>query len=247
MTRRELKHRFLAEEEQNHPYRGNSLRYDRGKRRALYAHPEHEYEKGVESNVKHCAYRDRRHCRHAETLCGNKRIQPERKHYEYRARAINEKVIARVRKPRRRRAEKAHERLAACQDHDRQHCTHKQQQAYPSVENFCGVLFSSFAEFDSCERRAAHSDEIAECADDKRYRENYAKPGKSIRTFSRDTSDIHPVHKIVKQVDDLRHDRRQSEFKHRFADRIVRQIYFSLSILPHPGNSTTVAAQGKAV
>ena len=247
MTRRELKHRFLAEEKQNHPHRGNALRYDRGKRRAPDSHPEHEYEERVERDVEHRAYRDGRHRRHAETLRRNKGIQPQRQHHEYRARTVNEKVIARVRKPRRRRPEKAHERLAASQHHGRQHRAHKQQQPDSAVENLGGVLFSVLAQFYSRQRRAAHSDKIAERADDKSYRENDAKPGKGVGALSGDASDIHPVHKIVKQVDDLRHDRRQREFQYGFADGVVRKVDLSRFSLLHPGNSITAASEGKAV
>lgn len=208
---------------------------------AAHAHIEAENEYGIQHDVARCADEHGKHADLCIALCGNKRIEAQRKLHENGAKRINAHVFACELDGVFRCAECEQQLIPPDGEHRGEHSRNKQQQRKAVPKNAFRRGIVPFSHADGSTWGSPHAHKRRKCGNqhDQRHANPHAGQGKGTRFGN--MADVNAVHQVIKHVYKLRRHGRQCKAEEQLADPFgakesivvlhkVRSPVFSLNV-----------------
>ena len=181
-------------------------------------------EDGIQNDVADGADGHGAHTCHGEALRVDERVQSQGNLDENRADGINFHIIPCVADGVFTGSEHEEQRLAEDQDDGGQDQCHENQHGGAVSQNFFRIVLLSLSHHDGGSRRAAHAHQSRESGNRHDERHGNAHAGEGVGTDVLNMPDVHTVHHIVHDIDDLGHNGRKGQLKKKAADGTVPQI-----------------------
>ena len=199
-----MQDRRLPRQEPEGPERGHELRDDRGDGRPLNAHSPDENEQRIQNDVEHRADQRGHHADPREALRVDIAVEPQAGHDENGAGHIDRQIAVGKRPGGVAGPERIEQGpLEQKTDRRQQKPGEKQHGERVAHDLFRGLQISPAAG-DRAQRRAARPEQIGKGDDRGDHGHAEPQPRQGQGTVTRDPPDIHPVHHIIENIDELR-------------------------------------------
>ena len=214
---------FPGEEAEN-PGAGNPLGENGGQGGALHAHSQGEDENRVQNNVAGCADGHGEHSGSGKALGVDESVETQSKLDEQGTQGVYFHVVPGVGDGVAAGAENHQNVLAETLDH---HCENQggdHQHGGAVAQNALGLLGLSLAHHDGGTGRAPHAHQGSKGGNAHDQRQGHPHAGQRVGADIGNVADVHPVHHIVEQVDELGQNGRQGQLEEKAADFVLAQI-----------------------
>ena len=207
----QAKNRPAAAEEQQHPDGADSLGNDGRPGRTADAHIQRIDEKRIQEDIQTRTNDDRDHPDLRESLRVDEGIHSQADEHRDGAEHINPEIGKRRRQRFRVAAEQRQDNRGCRIQHHGQERTDQDQHGKRCIDDGFRFIVVSFTPGDGGQRCPAGAEQIGKGPDEGNERERDAQRGQRERASFRHMADVHPVHDVVQDVNQLRQHHRQAE------------------------------------
>ena len=200
------------------------MRDHRGQGCAPHAHIQQKNKNRIQNNISHSTQPRRQHADATKTLSVNKAVHAQTDHDKQRTAQVDGRIISGIHICNITGTEQIQQRLQASQTRRHQHGTRQQQHSKGRSHDPSSFFFVSCTSRDGEKRRAAHAKQVGKGIEDHNNGKTDAQAGQRQVAGARDLADIHAVHNIVEQVDQLRHGHGQSQLDDTTTDLSFRKV-----------------------